>query len=107
MAARSDPFPFDTALDIVECRDFYDVPHAVLVAGAQSYWILDAPFDDTLDDFSLDYAISFAGVDRDGARRLFADVCERRVAAEVVDRVPRWRVEFDTTRRRELRCRSC
>lgn len=106
MSASHPAFPFDAPLDIVEYRDFYDVPHAVLVVAAQGYWILDAAFDEAIDDFSTDYAISFAGADRNAARAHFAAVCERRVTAEVVAHVARKRIEFDATRRRELRCRS-
>ncbi|WP_257387194.1 hypothetical protein [Tahibacter caeni] len=99
------PFPFGTPLRIVECRDFYDVPHVILAAGGLGYWMLDAPFDDVLDDFSPEYSLSFAGVDSDGARAYFAAVCEGRTAADVIGRIARTRLEFDATRRRELICR--
>lgn len=98
-------FPLYTPLRIVEYRDFYDVPHVILVAGGVGYWMLDAAFDDALDDFSPAYSLSFAGVDRDTARAYFAAVCEGRATAEVMDRIARTRVEFDATCRRELICR--
>jgi hypothetical protein len=107
MTAAPTAFPFDAPLAIVEYRDFYDVPHAVLAdAGAGGYWMLDSPFDETRDDYSSDYAVSFAGTDRDAARAYFAAVCAGRKSADVVARIPCPRVEFDPTRRRELRCHS-
>lgn len=100
----SEVFPFDTPLAIVEYRDFRDVPRVILVAGGPGYWMLNASFDDELDDFSPDYALSFAGSDREQARTSFDRVCKGQMTADVVDRIACGRVEFDPTRRRELRC---
>jgi hypothetical protein len=107
MTSAPTAFPFDTPLAIVEYRDFYDVPHLLLVDGGQGdYWMLDGSFDDVLDDYSPDYTISHAGNDRDAARAYFAAVCAGSTRSDVLARIPCSRVEFDPTRRLELRCHS-
>lgn len=74
------------------------------MAGGPGCRMLDAALDDLPDDFSPGYSLSFAGIDRDGARACFADVCAGRRAAEAIDRSARPCIAFDATRRREQRC---
>lgn len=44
-------------VDIIEYRDFYDVPRVFLVEFEGSVYLFDSPFEDSIDDYGERYAV--------------------------------------------------
>lgn len=90
-------------LTIVSYRDFYDFPRLTLVANRESkFWILDSDFDDEQDEYSDNYKVYFLGNDSSHAMEAF-DLHAKGARGGVVGVVPAFQIEFDATRRHELR----
>ncbi|WP_157769446.1 hypothetical protein [Xanthomonas campestris] len=96
--------PQGTPLKILEYRDFHDIPRLIL-AGEQGvrFWILDSPFDDSVDEYSKEYSVFFVGNDLLESRRLLESWSGHSgglsVGSIAVDKVC-----FDETRRKEFVC---
>lgn len=95
--------PTGVWLEIVSYRSFWDVPRFILAADPSSgFWILDGGFDPAQDEYSDRYRIFFAGTGREQARAAFEAQASGDIR-EVIGIVPVTSVEFDSTKRQELR----
>jgi hypothetical protein len=93
---------------IVAYRDFHDVPRYVLVANEteDAFWILDAGFDDAIDEFSSIYTIHGAGRALDEAMASFESHAGESVSLPALGCIPVAHVQFDETRRLALKLTS-
>lgn len=93
---------------IVAYRDFHDVPRYVLAANeaGDAFWILDAGFDDTVDEYSSIYTIHGAGSSLDEAMASFESHAVRSIPLPALGCVPVAHVQFDETRRGALKLTS-
>lgn len=82
-------------------RDFNDVPRLVAVEYRGHVYLLDAPFDDEIDDYSDHYTV-YRLPESEGAR--LHDLSWERLPSlgEELGRVPVVEVEFDETKREAL-----
>ncbi|MFC3816261.1 hypothetical protein [Lysobacter sp. GCM10012299] len=93
---------------IIAYRDFHDVPRYVLAANeaGDAFWILDAGFDDTVDEYSSIYTIHGAGSMLDEAMATFESHAVRAISLPALGCVPIAQVQFDETRRDALKLTS-
>jgi hypothetical protein len=83
-----------------EYVDFWDVPRLVFVRLDDRALILDAPFNDELDDYEDSYAVYPVEEARDMSREEWLATIQQTAP---VARLPVASVEFDETRRRAIR----
>lgn len=86
---------------ILEYRDFYDVPRMILVRAGDRWILLDCPFDDDADDYSLTYKVYELASDPREAES--ADWRPLTASGRFLNEVPVDAVEFDETRRAAFR----
>ena len=93
---------------IVAYRDFHDVPRYVLVANAaeDAFFLLDAGFDDAIDDYSPIYTIHDAGSDASGAMAAFERNATESDEMPAIGCIPVEHVQFDDTGRAALKLTS-
>lgn len=89
------PAPQIGWLDVVEYRDFYDVPRMFVLRHAGTTYLFDSAFDDESDEYKPDYEVfKLPGIPGGNS-----DWSNLRALGEFVGRVPVSQVEFDETRR--------
>ena len=90
---------------IVAYRDFCDVPHYVLVSNAaeDAFFVLDAGFDDAIDDYSPIYTIHDAGSDLAEATASFERHATESFKLPAIGCIPVEHVQFDETVRAALK----
>ncbi len=94
--------PFDIPLTIVAYRDFYDVPRLILACDKDAnYWIFDSSFDETFDDYSSSFEVSFIGTGP-SMESLVLDSWLSRGRGLSVGKIALGRIKFDDTQRKEL-----
>lgn len=93
---------------IVAYRDFHDVPRLVLVANeaGDAFWILDAGFDDAIDEYSPIYTIHGAGRTLEEAMATYESQLGESVSLPALGCIPVTHVQFDETRRGALKLTS-
>jgi hypothetical protein len=91
----------DDWLPILEYRDFYDVPHVMLVASHGRFLVLWGPFDDALDDYAADYSIYELA--SDPRLHFGADWSGLPATGTLLGRVPVDSITFDPSRRQALK----
>jgi len=93
---------------IVAYRDFHDVPRYVLASneGKDAFWILDAGFDDAVDDYSSIYRIHDAGNMLDEAMASFESLAVGSISLPALACIRAANVQFDETRRAALKLTS-
>jgi len=93
---------------IVVYRDFHDVPRYLLAANeaGDAFWILDAGFDETVDEYSSVYTIHGAGSTLDAALASFESQADRSGPLPALGCIPVAHVQFDGTLRAALRLTS-
>jgi hypothetical protein len=93
---------------IVAYKDFHDVPRLVLVANAaeDKFYVLDAGFDDAIDNDSAIYTIHDVGSDLGEATASFERHAGESLDSPAIGCIPVEHVEFDETRRAALKLTS-
>jgi hypothetical protein len=98
----ADPYHRDVGwTPILGYRDFYDVPRMILVRAGDRWILLDCPFDDDADEYSLTYKVYELASDPREAER--ADWRPLPDSGRYLDEVLVDAVEFDETRRAAIR----
>jgi len=82
---------------ILSYRGFWDVPRIFVVTLPNGMLVFDSPFDDTLDDYSPDYAVYYLPWSE--AYRLHGTWETLVTGTKLLGQVPVAKVEFDQTRR--------
>ncbi|UHQ18720.1 hypothetical protein LVB87_11035 [Lysobacter sp. KIS68-7] len=93
---------------IVAYRDFHDVPRYLLATNdaEDAFWILDAGFDDVVDDYSTIYTIHGAGSTLDEAMACFERHAGDTSSLPAFGCIPVEHVQFDETRHGALKLTS-
>lgn len=93
---------------IVAYRDFHDVPRCVLAANkaGDAFWILDAVFEETVDEYSTFYTIHGAGNALGEAMAKFKAHAGKSSPLPAIGCIPVTHVQFDETCRSALRLTS-
>jgi hypothetical protein len=89
-----------THAPILRYADFYDVPHVMLVRVAESLYLLDAPFDDELDDYSPEYNVYRLPPTVSYAHSVSWDSLMDQ--AVLIGKVPAASLQFDSTKRASI-----
>lgn len=89
-------------LPIVRYLGFWDVPRWVLAGSPDSgFWLLDSPFDDVADDYSLFFRVRFAGGELEAALAAF-QARGSHEETDVDEFIAVLDIQFDATRRVSL-----
>jgi hypothetical protein len=85
----------------IEYRDFHDVPRLVVIEWHGDLYLLDAPFDEDLDDYTDTYTVYRlpAGARDRVAKDSWADLPR---FGEAIGQIAVNDIEFDSTRRNAL-----
>jgi hypothetical protein len=92
-------------LDIIEYRDFSDVPRMMVLEHDRKFYLFDSPFDAALDDYCPEYTAYelppelLKALPRDGTE--LSALAIRHVGEVAVEDV-----EFDESRRKRIRLRG-
>lgn len=88
-------------LDIVEYRDFYDIPRMFVVEEANSLFLFDCPLEEHLDDYAKNYTVyEMGGLSRDSLPTDWTLLSGK--ASRCLGTVPVTRVKFDATKRKRV-----
>lgn len=98
--------PADVALDIVEYRDFHDVPRLILAKDSLGcFWALDSRFSDELDEYESSYRVFFLGADKLLAHSLFERGAGDEAGLSPAEVLSVSLLTFDETKRKSFQIR--
>lgn len=83
-------------------RDFYDVPRMLVCVVDGKKVLLDSPFDDASDDYSVDYYVYTLPRDLDvGSMKSWRELPS--MATQFIGKLPIMSVQFDQSKRKEFK----